>query len=49
MINSNYSNEIKSNFEDDNKKINIENEIASDSDESKPFKKNQKIKYIQDY
>ena len=49
MINSNHSNEINYNFEDNNKKINIENEIASDSDESKPFEKNQKIKYIQDY
>ena len=39
MIKSNNLNEINSNFEDNNKKINIENEIASNSDESNPFKK----------
>ena len=44
MIDSNHSNEINYNFEDNNKKINMENEIASDSDESKPFKKKPKNK-----
>ena len=42
MIKSNNSNEKNSNFEYNNKIINIENEIASDSDESKPFKKTKK-------
>ena len=44
MMNSILSSEINSNFEDYNKKINIENEIASYSDKSKPFKKKPKNK-----